>query len=48
MTGPDPRHDPVELGAVALGLLPPEQAAAARRHVDACAMCRREYEELRE
>jgi hypothetical protein len=48
MTGPDPRHDPVELGALALGLLPPEQAAAARRHVDACAMCRREYEELRE
>ena len=48
MTGPDPRHDPVELGAFALGLLPPEQAAAARRHVDACAMCRREYEELRE
>ena len=48
MTGPDPRHDPVELGALALGLLPPEQAAAALRHVDACAMCRREYEELRE
>ncbi len=48
MTGPDPRHDPVELGALALGLLPPEQAAAARRHVDGCAMCRREYEELRE
>jgi anti-sigma factor RsiW len=48
MTGPDPRHDPVELGALALGLLPPEQAAAARRHVDACAMCRREYEELKE
>jgi len=48
MTGPDPRHDPVELGALALGLLPPEQATAALRHVDACAMCRREYEELRE
>jgi hypothetical protein len=48
MTGPDPRHDPVELGALALGLLPPEQAAAARRHVTECAMCRREYEELRE
>jgi hypothetical protein len=48
MTGPDPRHDPVELGALALGLLPPEQAAAARRHVTGCAMCRREYEELRE
>ena len=48
MTGPDPRHDPVELGALALGLLPPEQAAAARRHVTDCAMCRREYEELRE
>jgi hypothetical protein len=48
MTGPDPRHDPVELGALALGLLPPEQAEAARRHVTGCAMCRREYEELRE
>src|SRR5207245_11384770 len=52
MTGADPRPDirdgPVELGALARGLLPPEEAAAARRHVDACAMCRREYEELRE
>jgi len=48
MTGPDPRHDPVELSALALGLLPPEQAAAARQHVTGCAMCRREFEELKE
>ena len=25
MTGPDPRHDPVELSALALGLLPPSR-----------------------
>ncbi len=48
MTGPDPRHDPVELGALALGLLAPEQAHAVQRHLTGCAMCRREYEELTE
>ncbi len=48
MTGPDPRHDPVELGALALGLLAPERAAAVHRHVTGCAACRREYEELTE
>lgn len=48
MTGPHPRHDPVELGALALGLLTPEQARAAQWHLTGCAMCRREYEELTE
>ena len=48
MTGPDPRHDPIELGALALGLLTPEQTRAARQHLTGCAMCRREYEELTE
>jgi anti-sigma factor RsiW len=48
MTGPDPRHDPIELGALALGLLTPEQIRAARQHLTGCAMCRREYEELTE
>lgn len=48
MTGPEPRHDPVELGALALGLLTPEQARAAQWHLTGCAMCRREYEELTE
>ncbi|HEY0813366.1 MAG TPA: zf-HC2 domain-containing protein [Pseudonocardia sp.] len=48
MKGPDPRHDPVELGALALGLLSPEQARAVQRHLTGCAMCRREYEELTE
>jgi anti-sigma factor RsiW len=48
MTGSIPRHDPVELGALALGLLTPEQARAAQWHLTGCAMCRREYEELTE
>ena len=48
MTGPVPRHDPVELGALALGLLTPEQAGVVHRHLSGCAMCRREYEELTE
>lgn len=46
MTGPDPRHDPIEMSALALGLLAPEQADAARRHLAGCAVCRREYEEM--
>jgi hypothetical protein len=39
-------HDPVELGALALGLLDPGRTRAVERHVAACATCRRDLEDL--
>jgi hypothetical protein len=48
--GPDPGgpqgHDPVELGALALGLLDPDRTRAVEEHLAACATCRRELEDL--
>jgi anti-sigma factor RsiW len=47
---PDPRgpteHDPVDLGALALGLLDPDRARAVEAHLATCAACRRELEDL--
>jgi hypothetical protein len=39
-------HDPVELGAHALGLLDPAQSRAVEAHLAGCPACRREWEEL--
>jgi hypothetical protein len=41
-------HAREELGAHALGLLDPEQARCVEEHLDVCAACRRQWEELRE
>ncbi|MGI5130194.1 anti-sigma factor family protein [Pseudonocardia sp. CA-107938] len=46
MTAPHP--EPGDLSAFALGLLDAAQAGAVARHLDGCAVCRREQEELRE
>jgi hypothetical protein len=50
MTGPHPgsHPEPGDLSAFALGLLDAGQAGAIARHLDGCAVCRREQEELRE
>jgi hypothetical protein len=50
MTGPasGPHPEPGDLSAYALGLLDAGQAGAIARHLDGCAVCRREQEELRE
>lgn len=39
-------HDPVELGAHALGLLDPAQSRAVEAHLAGCPACRHESEEL--
>jgi hypothetical protein len=39
-------HDPVELGAHALGLLDPARSRAVEAHLAGCPACRREWEEL--
>ena len=44
---PDPgRHDPVELGALALGVLDPDRTRAVEAHLASCASCRRDLEDL--
>ena len=50
MTGPRPgaHPEPGDLSAFALGLLDAGQAGAIARHLEGCAVCRREQEELRE
>ncbi len=50
MTGPHPgpHPEPGDLSAFALGLLDAGQAGAIARHLEGCAVCRREQEELRE
>lgn len=40
--------DPVDLGAHVLGLLDPVQAREVAQHLEGCATCRREQEELQE
>lgn len=47
---PPPHHGPAagDLSALALGLLDAEQTREVARHVEGCAVCRREYEELLE
>jgi len=45
--GPEgPEHDPVELGALTLGLLDPDRARAVEQHLATCPSCRRDLEEL--
>ena len=48
--GPPPphpgRHDPEELGALALGVLDPDRARAVEAHLASCASCRRDLEDL--
>jgi anti-sigma factor RsiW len=39
-------HDPVELGALALGLLDPNRTRVVEEHLTTCAACRRDLEEL--
>jgi len=39
-------HDPVELGALALGLLDPDRTRAVEQHLTTCAPCRRDLEDL--
>src|SRR4029079_648139 len=39
-------HDPVELGALALGLLDPQRTRAVEEHLARCAACRRDLEDL--
>jgi hypothetical protein len=39
-------HDPVELGALALGLLDPDRTRAVEEHLATCPTCRRELEDL--
>jgi anti-sigma factor RsiW len=39
-------HDPVELGALALGLLDPGRTRAVEEHLATCPACRRELEDL--
>lgn len=41
-------HDPVDVGAHVLGLLDDDEARAVELHLNGCAPCRREWEELRE
>lgn len=48
MTRPHDGPAPEDLGAHVLGLLDPEQALEVARHVEGCAGCRREWEEVRE
>src|SRR6478672_7373365 len=43
--GPE-EHDPVELGALALGLLDPDRTRAVEQHLATCAPCRRDLEDL--
>jgi Putative zinc-finger len=43
-----PVHNPVDLGAHALGLLDAAQARAVEEHIATCATCRREWGELRQ
>ena len=40
------QHDPVELGALALGLLDPDRTRAVEQHLTRCAPCRRDLEDL--
>jgi len=39
-------HDPVELGALALGLLDPDRTRAVEEHLATCPTCRRDLEDL--